>query len=406
MNTLIFRPPHNIAFHLGRDFKSQSIFKTSNDSAENLIANVKNNRQKIADWLQLNISGAPVQNKPRALLIIIASMIVIGISDYVTGIQVSLLLFYFIPVMLAVAWLGWRAAVTVAVGSEILRMIGDFVANEGDTLPNWNLWNALTTLPVFLILIWILDAFFSLNRQLEQRVKDRTAALVDAAQTRRQLEEELLAAGSRERNVIGHELHDEICQHLVGTALAAQVLAQRLNEKNSSLAANAETIVALLEEGADKTRKLAHGLLLSEIEPEKLGEKLAEIADQATGAGVLCRFIQEGDTVVGDAGTAAHLFRIAHEALRNALKHAAPRHINISLLGSATAIDLIVEDDGIGMAIDSPSSAGKNAGMGLRVMANRAALIGASLIINQASEYHMGSGTAVICRLPRAQTAT
>ncbi len=367
---------------------------------------MKNSRQKLADFLQPIISGAPVQNKPRALLVILATMIVIGISDYVTGIQVSLLLFYCIPVILAVVWLGWRAAVMVAVGSVVLRMIGDFVANDGDILPTWNLWNALTALPVFLILIWILDAFFSLNRQLEQRVKDRTVALVDAERTRRQLEAELLAVGSRERNVIGHELHDEICQHLVGTALAAQVLAQRLNEKNSSLAASAETIVALLEEGADKTRKLAHGLLLSEIEPEKLGEKLAEIADQATGAGVLCRFVQEGDTLVGDAGTAAHLFRIAHEALRNALKHAAPRRINISLLGSATAIDLIVEDDGVGMAANAQSNAGKNAGMGLRVMANRAALIGASLIVSPASEYHMGSGTAVLCRLPRGRTPT
>jgi signal transduction histidine kinase len=367
---------------------------------------LKNNRQVIADWLQRNISGAPAQNKPRALVIILAAMIMIGISDYVTGIQVSLLLFYFIPVMLSVAWLGWRVAVMVAVGSVVLRMIGDFVANEGDILPIWNLWNALTALPVFLILIWILDAFFSLNRQLEQRVKDRTAALVDAARTRRQLEGELLAVGSRERNVIGHELHDEICQHLVGTALAAQVLVQQLNEKNSSLATNAETIVALLEEGADKTRKLAHGLLLSEIEPEKLGEKLSEIADQANGAGILCRFIQEGDTLVRDAGTAAHLFRIAHEALRNALKHAAPHRINISLIGSTSAIDLIVEDDGTGIATDSLANNGKNAGMGLRIMSNRAAFIGASLTINQASGYRSRSGTSVICKLPRVQEST
>jgi len=333
-------------------------------------------------------------------------MIVIGISDYITGIQVSLLLFYFIPVILAVAWLGWRAAVMVAISSVVLRMIGDFVANEGDTLPTWNLWNALTALPVFLILIWVLDAFFSLNRQLEQRVKDRTAALVDAARTRRQLEEELLAVGSRERNVIGHELHDEICQHLVGTALAAQVLALRLNEKNSSLAANAETIVALLEEGAEKTRKLAHGLLLSEIEPEKLGEKLAEIADQANGAGVVCRFIQEGDTLVCDAGTAAHLFRIAHEALRNALKHATPHHIDISLLGSTSAIALIVEDDGNGITDDSLATNGKNVGMGLRIMSNRAAVIGASLTISNARENGARSGTTIICKLPRVQEFT
>ncbi len=368
---------------------------------------MKNTRQKIADWLQVHINEAPAQNKLHAILIILAATIIISIIDYATGIQISLLLFYFIPVMLAVAWLGWRTAVVVAMGSVLLRMMGDFIANEGDTLPTWNVWNALTALPVFLILIWVLDAFFSLNRQLEQRVKDRTAALVDAAKTRRQLEEELLAIGSRERNAIGHELHDEICQHLVGTALAAQVLAQRLNEKNSGLAENAETIVTLLEEGADKTRRLAHGLLLSEIEPEKLSEKLAEIADQATGAGIVCRFAQEGDTLVDDPGTAAHLFRIAHEALRNALKHATPHHINILLIGSAEAIDLIVEDDGNGIAASSLRADGKAVSMGLRIMATRAAFIGASLTINPTlGNRGAGSaphGTTVTCRLPRAQ---
>ncbi len=235
---------------------------------------MKYQHQKIADLLQLIINGPSTHRRTRALVIILTAMIAIGLSDYMTDIHVSLLLFYFVPVVLAVAWLGWRVAVVVAFSNVIIRLIGDFVANGDNTMPIWNLWNAVSALPVFLILIWILHAFFSLNRQLDQRVKDRTAALVDAAKIRHQLEKELLAVGLRERNLIGHELHDEICQHLVATALAAQVLAQLLNEKNSTLVANAETIVGLLEEGADKTRKLAHGLLLSEIEPEKIGRKI------------------------------------------------------------------------------------------------------------------------------------
>ncbi len=360
---------------------------------------VKSSRQRAADWLQHNISGLPTQRRSRAILIIVTLMMIIGLSDYATGINVSLLLFYLIPVTLAIAWLGWRSAVLVAIGSELLRLIGDFFANGGNDLPTWNWWNAIGSLPVFLILIWILDAFFSLNRQLEHRVKDRTAALVDAANTRRHLEKELLAVGSRERNLIGHELHDEICQHLVGTALAAQVLAQRLSEKDSALAANAEKIVSLLEEGADKTRKLAHGLLLSELEPEKLADKLSEIADQASHDGVHCRFTQVGDTVVRDAGTAAHLFRIAHEALRNALKHASPQHITISLVGSVTAIELIVQDDGKGMSSNSSEVTTEKSGMGLRIMANRAAFIGATLTVQAAEGRH---GSTVTCRLPRS----
>lgn len=396
----IFRPPRNCEFPWARAFKRRMTFKKTAHHHRIQIVNVNTIRKRAADWLQLNVSGLPTQKRSRAILIIVMLMIVIGLSDYATGINVSLLLFYLIPVTLAIAWLGWRSAVLVAIGSELLRLIGDYFANGGNNLPTWNWWNAVGALPVFLILIWILDAFFSLNRQLEQRVKDRTAALVDAANTRRQLEKELLAVGSRERNLIGHELHDEICQHLVGTALAAQVLAQRLNEKNSALAANAETIVSLLEEGADKTRKLAHGLLLSELEPEKLADKLSEIADQASRDSVHCRFTQVGDTLVRDAGTAAHLFRIAHEALRNALKHAAPRHIDISLVGSVSAIELIIHDDGGGMLVDTLHAATEKSGMGLRIMSNRAAFIGATLTIHSGAEQH---GTRITCRLPRSQ---
>ena len=223
-------------------------------------------------------------------------------------------------------------------------------------------------------------------------------ALTDAAKVRRNLEEELLAVGARERNSFGQELHDDIGQHLVGTAMAAKGLANRLSEQNIPLATEAQAIVALLEEGATKTRRLARGLLLSTIEPERLEERLAELAEEGSSTGVPCLFRREGDTLVPDAGTAAQLFRIAQEAVRNALKHAEPRHVDISLVGDALAICLIVEDDGRGvlMPVDQDS------GMGLRIMSHRAAHIGATLsVIPTASQ-----GTRIICYLPRVSPAS
>ncbi len=139
------------------------------------------------------------------------------------------------------------------------------------------------------------------------------------------------------------------------------------------------------------------------LSPKKLGEKLSEITDQASGGGVLCRFRQEGDTQVCDAGTAGHLFRIAHEAIRNALKHAKPGHVDISLVGSVLAIELIVEDDGVGISVDSLRNGSEIANMGLRIMSNRAAFIGATLTINPSRQYGINRGTTIICRLPRAQ---
>ncbi len=172
--------------------------------------------------------------------------------------------------------------------------------------------------------------------------------------------------------------------------MAAQVLAHRLLEEKSGRREDASRIVALIEEAADKARKLAHGLLLSEIAPADLPEKLGEIADRASGDGVTCRFRHLGSARAPDADAAAQLFRIAQEATRNALRHANPRHIEITLSTDEDGIALAISDDGIGLG--EPESGG---GMGLKVMSNRARFIGATLSFEPQDH-----GTRVVCRLP------
>ena len=339
----------------------------------------------------------PTLSPTVAALAVAFAVATIAVVDYVTGIHISLLFFYLLPVAFAVAWLGKRIAVVVAIASIFIRVTGDWIGYGAQTLPQWYFWNALTSLVVFLIIIWMFDAFLSLQRQLEQRVKDRTAALIESSRVRRQLEDELLAVATRERNAIGHELHDEICQHLVGTALAAQVLVKQLSDEENRLASQAIAIVGLVEEGANKARKLAHGLLLTEVEPASLEQKLLDLADDTRqmGAadGIVCEFTQAGDTSISDPGLATQLLRIAQEALRNALKHAHAKHIKICWWGEETAISLMVIDDGRGI----DHAATNPAAMGLRVMANRAAFIGATFVIRDGID----GGTEVLCRLPR-----
>src|SRR5438270_517354 len=84
-----------------------------------------------------------------------------------------------------------------------------------------------------------------------------------------------LDVSMRERSAFGRELHDELGQHLVATALAAQVLAQKLND--APAAADARAIVRWIEEAIAKTRNLARGLLLAQIEPDRLLQELEEL---------------------------------------------------------------------------------------------------------------------------------
>ena len=349
-----------------------------------------------SEWALSRFTAPSPLSKPQALLFLIAMLLSIGLADYASGIRISLAVFYFIPILLAVAWFGWEAALTVASVCVVLRVLGDFLSLEEQALPLWVWWNSATSLLVFLFVVWIFSNLLGLYRRLEQRVAERTAELLEAGDHRRRLEHELLTVSSNERNTMGQELHDDICQHLVGTTLAAKVLAQRLVQQKNDLANEAQVIIALIEQGTRKTRQFARGLLLSSIAPDQLAEKLSELADEGSRSGVPCSFRQAGDVLVPDADTAAQLYRIAQEAMRNAIRHAEAEHVGISLVGDRQAVCLMIEDDGRGLAESEPGP-----GMGLPIMSHRAAYIGATLSLMPTT----GQGTRVVCHLPSAVPA-
>ena len=329
----------------------------------------------------------------QARLLILFFIGAIAFVDYASGIRVSLAVFYLIPIALTVSWFGWKEAVGAVVLSMGLRILGDYASIDEPTLPLWSVWNSLAALLILLIVVWIFDALLSLRRQLEARIAERTARLVEAATVRERLEQELLQIGARERNAFGQALHDDICQHLVGTALAAKVHTRNLAAQGSALASEAQAIVTWLEEGAHKTRQLARGLLLSEMDPETLGDQIEQLIEDADKGGVACRYRQEGRVLTPDAVAAGQMFRIAQEALRNALGHAGATHVDISLVGDADAICLMIEDDGRGLSTADRS----NPGMGLQIMSHRADTIGGKLSIVSSSD----NGTRVIVHLPR-----
>ena len=98
---------------------------------------------------------------------------------------------------------------------------------------------------------------------------------------------------------------------------------------------------------------------------------------------------------VTDSNIATHLYRIAQEAIINAVKHGHVSRIDIELSRRDGGLTLAVKDDGIGL----PTAMPEGSGIGLRIMSNRAGMIGGNLSIsNQA-----GGGTIVACELPLAR---
>src|SRR5271165_1988590 len=108
---------------------------------------------------------------------------------------------------------------------------------------------------------------------------------------RERLERELLEISEREQRRIGHDLHDSLCQHLTGAALAGQVLEEKLAARRLPEAGDASKVVELVEEGISLSRKLAKGLHPIEMEAEGLMQALEELVATSTELfKVSCRF--------------------------------------------------------------------------------------------------------------------
>ena len=207
---------------------------------------------------------------------------------------------------------------------------------------------------------------------------------------RKRLEQEILEISGHEQRRIGQDLHDGLCQQLAGIELLSQVLEQKLASKSAPESARAAEIARHVRKAITHTRSLARGLSPVELEANGLMSALQELAANVEKMfKVECRFQCAHTIPVQNNAVATHVYRIAQEAINNAIKHAKPDKISVALKPSHGRVDLIVTDDGSGFSRESKP----NKGMGLRIMRYRAGMIGASLEIRCAN----GQGTTVAC---------
>ncbi len=207
---------------------------------------------------------------------------------------------------------------------------------------------------------------------------------------RRKLEQEILEISDRERRRIGEDLHDGLGQHLVGLELMIQAMEPQLPAR-----ARVETVklAAYVREAIRQTRLLARGLSPVEMESHGLMSALQQLATDVSGLfRVECLFRRSAPVLVFENAVATHLFRIAQEAVSNAVRHGAARRIEIELAGGDGPITLHIRDNGTGgLAAWKPGP-----GMGLRIMRHRAAMMGGTLQV----ESRAGGGVCVICTVP------
>jgi len=332
---------------------------------------------------------------PHAVLLALlwAFTCAIGMVDYLTGADTTFSAIYLIPIGIAAWFLGLPMAYMFAIASSMIWVGGDIASGANYSNALIPVWNVAIRFAVFVVAAQLTAELRKLHRDLEVRAEERAVKLSREVAVRERLEHELLHISEREQRRVGHDIHDSLCQHLTGTALAGQVLAENLKARGSPQARDANRVVELIEEGITLSRNLAKGLNTVRLSTDGLMEALEDFAASTSDLfKISCRFECSLPVLIGEAETSEHLYRIAQEAVGNAIKHGHAKNILIRLETSGSGKVLKVIDDGSGL----PSAPLNGKGMGLRIMSYRAELIGARFNIRRRET----SGTVVTCLLP------
>jgi signal transduction histidine kinase len=220
--------------------------------------------------------------------------------------------------------------------------------------------------------------------QLERRVAERTAELAEAQQ-------DLIEISHREQQRLGQDLHDDLGQVLTGIAFLAKRASQKLAAAGRSEAEALTEICALVNAAIEKTRILARGLSAATVAEEGLGNALRELADNTARLfRVRCGFEQRGRPQNAAPWVEVHQYRIAQEAISNAIRHGKADRIDLVLSVDDGGTTLSVQDNGGGFRSD-----GGTGGLGMRIMKYRAGLIGGTIEIESTA-----AGSRVSCRVP------
>lgn len=215
---------------------------------------------------------------------------------------------------------------------------------------------------------------------------------------RKRLEQEILNISEHEQSRVGQDLHDGLCQELAGIAFLAEALKHNLAAGKlapAAASADADTIAKLIKGAIDEAHGMATGMFPVSIEENGLMSALEELAaDTARRFGVVCKFQCPRPVALADNHAATHVYRIAQEAVSNAIRHGRAKSVSISLSETGDGMALSIQDDGEGMLNKI-----KHPGMGMKTMRYRVQAIGGQLEVLQPGR----RGITIRCLFPRQQ---
>jgi signal transduction histidine kinase len=326
--------------------------------------------------------------QPRAWIAAEMAALVLGIGmlDFITSYRFRLLPFSAAPIF-GMAWFcGKRSGIVAGLVSGVIWWCANWFGGDPE-LRNWiGLWETGRHLGFFFVVAWVAAALRTRSDIATARI-----ALLEHSQ---RLEHEIVNISEAEQRRIGQDLHDGLCQYLAALSCSARSLEDDLQKLDLFKEAKAAgELAGLLQEAVVQTRDLARGLVPAHVAQLGIIVALESLAQSVRRShGITCTFRFEGGVPNCDDQTAMHLYRIAQEAINNAMKHGKARQIAILLDAAEDQLTLRILDDGLGM----PGFVATGSGLG--IMRYRARLSRGKLQIEQPQ----GGGSIVTCTI--AQT--
>lgn len=331
-------------------------------------------------------SGDLFGAQPKIVVLIecIALALLIGYIDYITPWQWTMSVFYAPPILLAVWYTPRKMGMFMAVFCAVVWYVAGYGQHPHLSQQAF-LWIGFNRLVYFI--------FVAIGGMALKSQRDAIRARLEAMTRARALEQEIVRVSEREQMRIGQDLHDGLCQNLAAIDCAAACLKSDLEERAVPESEAAGNIQKLLQEAIIEARNLARGISPVHMDAENLPAALEDLvasANRANQANIT--FAVRGEITIGDTQTAIHLYRIAQEALRNAVRHSGAKNVDVELREEGQHYTLSVSDDGHGFNGAPPSTSS----MGLGTIRYRARLLGATCDIQNKP----GGGALVRCSLP------
>jgi signal transduction histidine kinase len=319
------------------------------------------------------------------ILLPVSIIFLMGWVDYRTEWELSLFVFYAVPIILSVWLIGNLAGVAMCLLCSVVWWFANQNFHPYETQFGYA-WAMLSRLIFYFVVV------FSVT--IVRKRQEEDAVRIQMLEERRQLERDIVTVSEHEQQRIGQDLHDGLCQQLAAIGCAARMLAEDLKMQGVAAACDAEHIEESVHQAVQEARSLARGIFPVHVDHSGLSAALKELAQNTSRLTSVEIEVRESVEVsLEDPGVSMHLYRIAQEAVANAVKHGSPQHILIDLRITRDELILTIEDDGLGVELNSKVF---TQGMGLRTMRYRAESLGARLDVCR----RLIGGTLVICRLP------